>query len=1202
MPSSWPIRKKLLLLLVIIFLPAFGIIVSTGLNYRKDEIEKTRENALLLTQSLATQQEQITTAARTMLSTLAQLHVVQSMDARACSALFRDLQRQYPFYSVILAVTPDGKAFAASMPFQPGSIDLSDRKHVKDAIRTRDLSVGEYIRGRISNKVSLNFSYPVLNAQKKLIAIVIAGFDLREYARFVSRVGLREEYSVAITDWRGVHLFRWPEGNDATAPGKVIAEEPFKRMMSSPSEEGFFERAGQDGAARFYAFRQLRLRPDLPPYLYMIVGAPNDKILHRADLQMIKNLSILGVALVIAMYLAWVFGNLFIIRPINRLVSATRLFAEGEMGARTGLSHTPDEIGRLAGAFDDMASLVETRSLDRKRAEEKLSNAYAELEVRVEERTAELSAANAALTIEVAEHKRTEEALRESEMKYRRIFESLEDLYYQTDERGIIRVLSPSSVRLAGWRPEELIGRPVTDVYVDPGTRETLLSVLLRDRYVKDYELQLKRKDGSTIHVSAGAQLLLNEQGHPVGAAGILRDISERKAAEEHVRRTNLQLAEATGRAKEMAIQAEAASQAKSEFLANMSHEIRTPLNGVIGMTGLLLDTDLTPEQREHAEIARKSGETLLSLINDILDFSKIEARKLDLEVLDFDLRAIVEDTTEMLAVKAEERGLELVSVIDPEVPLLLRGDPGRLRQILTNLGTNAIKFTHKGEVKIRVSVSEKTDVRATLRFEVLDTGIGIPKDKLTTLFSPFTQVDGSTTRKYGGTGLGLSISKQLAEMMGGCIGADSEEGKGSTFWFSAVLDRQSGGRAPRIALDFAGTRVLVVDDHETNRTLMTTLLRAWGCDPAEAADGEAALRALREAFAAGNPYRIALVDMRMPDMNGAVLGSRIKADPELSLTALIMITSLGQRGDAKRFEGIGFSGYLVKPVREGKLRDMLCLILNAKTKSEDSPETILTGHSFPARRGRILIAEDNVTNQLVARKLLEKLGYRADVAANGEEALTALRGIPYDLVLMDCQMPEMDGFEATRLIRQGEAGTGRVSIPIIAMTARAMQGDREKCLEAGMNDYISKPADPAALAKALERWLIRRSDIANGPAAAGKEAAEEPPLPIFDKDGLNDRLMGDQHLIEEILSIFFEDTPRRIETLKACAAAGNATSARDQAHAIKGAAASVGGEALRAVAFEMEKAGRAGDVEKVKAIMPLLERGFEQLKQAVRG
>jgi PAS domain S-box-containing protein len=1202
MPSSWSIRKKLLLLLVIVFLPAFGIIVATGLNHREDEIEKARENALLLAQSLATQQEQITTAARTMLSTLAQLRVVQRLDAGACNALFRDLHRQYPFYSVILAVTPDGKVFAASMPFQPGSIDLSDRKHVKDAVRTQEFSVGEYIKGRISNRISLNFSYPVLNAGKKPIAIVIAGFDLREYARFVSKAGLSEEYSVAITDWKGVRLFRWPEGNDATAPGKTIAEEPFKQMLSA-SEQGFFEKPGQDGVARIYAFRQLRLRTDLPPYLYMIVGAPSDRILHRADLQMIRNLSILGIAAVIAMYLAWIFGKLFIIRPINRLVSATHLFAEGEMGIRTGLSHTPDEIGRLAGAFDDMASLVETRSLDRKRADEKLFSAYAELEARVQERTAELSATNGALTAEVAEHKRTEEALRESEIKYRRIFESLEDLYYQTDERGILRVLSPSSLRLAGWIPEELVGRPATDVYLDPGARGTLLSHLLKERYVKDYELQLKRKDGSTLQVSVGAQLLLDEQGHPIGVAGILRDISERKAAEERIRQTNLQLAEATSRAKEMALQAETASRAKSEFLANMSHEIRTPLNGVIGMTGLLLDTNLAPEQREYAEIARKSGETLLSLVNDILDFSKIEARKLDLEMLDFDLRTTVEDTTEMLAVKAEEKGLELVSVIDPEVPLLLRGDPGRLRQILTNLGTNAIKFTHKGEVAIRVSVTEKTDVRVTLHFEVRDTGIGIPNDKVTTLFSPFTQVDGSTTRKYGGTGLGLSISKQLAELMGGRIGVDSEEGKGSTFWFSAVLDRQPGGRAFLVVEDFAGTRVLVVDDHVTNRMLMTTLLRSWGCDPIEAEDGETALRALRGAFAAGSPYRIALIDMHMPDMDGEMLGSRIKADPELSGTALIMVTSLGQRGDAKRLESVGFSGYLVKPVREGKLRDMLCLILNSKTEPADSPEKmILTSHSFPAHRRRILIAEDNVTNQLVALKLLEKLGYRADVAANGEEAITALQSIPYDLVLMDCQMPEMDGFEATRLIRRGEAGTARASIPIIAMTARAMQGDREKCLEAGMNDYMSKPVDPAALAKALDRWLTRRPDNAYDQAAAGKEAAGEPPLPIFDKDGLNDRLMGDQQLVEEIVSIFLEDTPRRIETLKAYVAAGNATSAGDQAHAIKGAAASIGGEMLRAVAFEMEKAGRAGDVEKVKAIVPLLERGFEQLRQAVRG
>ena len=357
-------------------------------------------------------------------------------------------------------------------------------------------------------------------------------------------------------------------------------------------------------------------------------------------------------------------------------------------------------------------------------------------------------------------------------------------------------------------------------------------------------------------------------------------------------------------------------------------------MNGVIGMTGLLLDADLPSELREYAEVARKSGETLLTLINDILDFSKIEAGKLDLEVLDFDIRATVEDTVEMLAVRAQEKKIEIACVIDPLVPTFLAGDPGRLRQILTNLCNNALKFTHEGEVVVDLKLAGKADKLVTLRFEVRDTGIGIPADKLSELFSPFTQVDGSTTRKYGGTGLGLSISRQLAKLMGGQMGVESEEGKGSTFWFTVVLEDRPEKSRLVPTIDLSGTRVLVVDDHATNRMLMHVLLTSWGCLATEVEDGETALRKLREAFARGNPYRIALVDMQMPGMDGEMLGSSIKSDPDLAPTALIMITSIGQMGDAARAEKIGFSGYLVKPVREARLRDMLRLVMDEKTSS----------------------------------------------------------------------------------------------------------------------------------------------------------------------------------------------------------------------------------------------------------------------------
>ena len=797
---------------------------------------------------------------------------------------------------------------------------------------------------------------------------------------------------------------------------------------------------------------------------------------------------------------------------------------------------------------------------------------------------------------DVTERDEMQKALQESEAKYRTIFESLEDLYYRADREGIIRVVSPSSLRLTGWQPEELIGKHVTSVYIDPGTRQDLLSLLSRQRYVMDYELDLKRKDGTMLRVSVGAQLLFDEQGGPDGVAGILRDITARKKAEEELRQANARLEEATDRANSMAFQAESANRAKSEFLANMSHEIRTPMNGVIGMTGLLLDSGLNPEQRGYAEIARRSGETLLSLINDILDFSKIEARKLDLEILDFDLAAVVEDTAEMLDVKAREKGLDLVCLIGPEVPPLLRGDPGRLGQVLTNLGGNAVKFTHSGEIVIRVSLAEESETKAIVRFEVRDTGIGIPEGQLSTLFSPFTQVDGSTTRKYGGTGLGLSISKQLVELMGGEIGVESVEGKGSTFWFTAMLEKQLFENKDDPSGSLQGARVLIVDDHEVNRMVVREMLRNLGCHCGEANDGRTAMEKLRAAADEGSRFHVALLDMSMPDENGESLGRRIKADPALQKTKMIMITSLGSMGSQEDLARIGFEGSLVKPVRRGRLYDLVKAAIEDRAVSPSAAASLATVKTTP-HQGRILLVEDNITNQLVAMNILKKLGYRADVAANGGEALTAVRTMPYDLILMDCQMPEMDGFEATRRIRSGDAGLDHRRIPIIAMTARAMQGDREKCLDTGMDDYLPKPIDSAALSRAIDRWLPLRSD---GPGDGERKPRKAATGPIFDRAGLNDRLMGSEELIREVLSVFLDDIPRRIEALRLHISEGDAAAAGDQAHAIKGAAANVGGEALREIAFEVEKAGRAKDTQKLKAIMPALEKGFEDLKSII--
>ena len=806
------------------------------------------------------------------------------------------------------------------------------------------------------------------------------------------------------------------------------------------------------------------------------------------------------------------------------------------------------------------------------------------------EQWASLSVSNDLIEAEVkrqiAEAKLAEEQLKVSDLALKAVSQGV----IITNSDRLILSANPAFSFLTGYHKTEILGRdcsflqgPLTDQITIQEIRDSL-------QHGADFfgEILNYRKDGTTFWNELTISHIYNEQGHLTHFIGVMRDISDRKQSEQAV----------AG-----AIEAaESASRAKSEFLANMSHEIRTPMNGVIGMTELALDTDLTTEQRDYLDAVKTSADTLLTVINDILDFSKIEAGKLDLDPIQVDLREIIGNTLKPLAMRAHEKGLELTCDIADDVPHLLLADPVRLRQVLINLIGNAVKFTAQGEVGLTVKVGSQSSDVVVLHFDVSDTGVGIPPEKLAKIFEPFSQADGSTTRRFGGTGLGLTISTQLVEMMGGRLWVESHVGRGSHFQFTATLGRVNTllpGSTPSRSDELRGLSVLVVDDNPTNRRILQRMLTKWGMKPTLVDSGSQALAAIRQASEANSMFQLVLVDSEMPEMNGFALSVLLKHDQACAKSLVMMVTSDNQRGDAARCRELGIKSYLVKPIMaDDLLRSILIALELAEPCSDHRGSVAKTTQATdletnPIKPMQILLADDNLINQKVAVRMLERQGHTVVVADDGTEVLQILKRQSFDVVLMDVQMPVMGGFEATARIRALEESTG-AHLPVIAMTAHAMKGDAERCQGAGMDGYLSKPIKSRELAAAL-RMVTTPASITEATSSA------KPPIETFDCVELMKSVDDDLETLSEFVDLFAEMMPRSLTAIRKSIEENDPQALFQASHYIKGTLLSFYAPAAISSAVSLEVMGKEGRMSEAKAKFENLEYDVRRLQAELK-
>jgi PAS domain S-box-containing protein len=866
--------------------------------------------------------------------------------------------------------------------------------------------------------------------------------------------------------------------------------------------------------------------------------------------------------------------------PILQLAWTTKMVTGSrDYSIRAG-KRSEDEVGVLIDGFNEMLQEIQKRDIELRLASE-------DLERRVDERTTELEQ-------EVADRQRAQEALRESEEKIRLLLDSTAEAIFGIDREGRFSFCNPATLRMLGYENgEALLGKLAHQVMhhsrADGSPYPIEECPIVRSR-MKGEGIHLDsevfwRSDRTSFPAEYWAYPI-RRGGEVVGAVITFLDITLRKRAQTAL----LEAKEA----------AEAGSRAKSEFLANMSHEIRTPMNGIIGMTELALDTPLTVEQRDYLNLVKSSADSLLHIINDILDFSKIEAGKLELEKTEFRIRDLFKDTVKTLAVRADKKGTELTVRISPEVPGTVIGDPTRLRQLLVNLVGNSIKFTEKGTIHINAEREPDDGPEIRLHISVADSGIGIPEDKKQLIFEPFSQADGSMTRRFGGTGLGLTISRQLVELMGGRMWCESEVGKGSTFHFTCAFGKGNESSADigeRSRLIPAGLSVLVVDNNPTNHLIVGEMLTNWRMKPTVEDSGEAGMDALEKARSAGRPYSVVLLDAKMPGDEGFQILERIHQNRGMANAVIMMAPIERSKEDAARFRELGVKQILNKPVSQSDLLDAILSALGANAVEQQLMQAPPSRQAQPSGRSlRILLAEDNVVNQKLAIRLLEKAGHRVTLAGTGREAFTAWehQTVPeFDIVLMDIQMPEMDGMEATAAIRALEKQSGK-HVPILAMTAHAMRGDKERCFASGMDGYVSKPIHPATLFEEIERCLVVQE--------GSKTMTNEPVITSeqVDRASLLERVEGDQELLVEMVHLFQQDAPNLVAALKDALQRGDMNVLERSAHSLKGAAGNLSAKAVAAAALQLEKDAKNQNPAAASASLLEVERALKHLLPAL--